>query len=104
MNVTAIMCQRPVRDRTRTTTVTASATGGIAILAVLLRTVDTLIDGHFGFSDACALFAGLCSIPMNTLFLYMAPAGFGRDTWTLPFENIYSIAKVRCVIFLLESS
>jgi hypothetical protein len=94
LNVTATMCQRPVRDLTRLPRVIASTHGGVAALAALLRTINTQGESQFGWDDACAPVAGIFSIPMNVLILRMADAGLGRDTWTLPFDNVSRIMKV----------
>jgi hypothetical protein len=59
LNVTETMCQRPRRNKTYKTTVGASVTGGSAVLAVVLRIIDTWVDGHFGWHDACAVGAGI---------------------------------------------
>ncbi|KAH8730153.1 hypothetical protein GQ44DRAFT_823495 [Phaeosphaeriaceae sp. PMI808] len=94
LNVTDTMCQRPVRDRTHISTVVAGITGGSAVLAVILRTIDVLVDGQFGWDDACTLAAGIWVIPMNAVQFPIGPAGFGRDAWTVPFENLVLIQKM----------
>jgi hypothetical protein len=96
MNVTDTMCQRPRRDKSHQTTVGASLVGGLAVLAVVLRTIEARLGGHFGWHDACALGAGICAIPFNAVQLLIGPAGFGRDTWTVPTHNLVLILKVRC--------
>jgi divalent metal cation (Fe/Co/Zn/Cd) transporter len=78
---------------TRLPVAIASAFGGVAALSALLRTVNTLIEGHFVWDDACALVAGICSILINVLILRMASAGQGRNMWTLPFGNVSLIMK-----------
>jgi hypothetical protein len=97
-NQTSVLCDWPVRGRTYITTVVASTTGSLTVLAVLLRTVDALMYHHFGWHDACALVAGIWAVPMNTVQLLVGPAGFGRDVWTVPFDQLVLIQKVSLLI------
>jgi hypothetical protein len=98
MNVTHTICQRPRRDNTFVATICAPLVGSLAVLAVVLRTVEACIGGRFGWHDACALGAGVWAMPFNAVGLLIGPAGFGRDVWTVPFENLAFIQKVRCPI------
>jgi hypothetical protein len=93
-NATAEMCDWPIRMKTYVTTVVVSTTGSLSILTFLLRTIDARLFGHFGWHDAYALGAGICAIPMNTVQLLVGRAGFGRDIWTVPFDNLILIQKV----------
>jgi hypothetical protein len=95
LNITATMCQRPVRNRSIQPMTIASVSGSIAAISVLLRTLDALVNGPFKWDDVCSLGAGLTMIPMNVLQLRIVSAGLGRDTWTLPFEDVTYIQKVR---------
>jgi hypothetical protein len=97
-NVSDHMCQRPWRDKTYKVTIVAAVTGGSAALAVVLRMIDALIEGHFGWHDACALGAGIWASPMNVAQFLIGLAGFGRDAWTVPFENLVVVQKVRCQV------
>lgn len=94
LNITATMFQRPVRDRSLEPMVIASVSGSVAALSVLLRTLDALLTGRFAWDDACALGAGLTLVPMNAMLLRTASVGLGRDTWTLPFDDVTYIQKV----------
>jgi hypothetical protein len=93
-NATSLMCDWPVRGKTYVTTVVATTTGSLTVLAVLLRTVDAWMYDQFGWHDACALGAGIWAIPMMTVQLLVGPAGFGRDIWTVPFDKLVLIQKV----------
>ncbi|KAH7094750.1 hypothetical protein FB567DRAFT_586104 [Paraphoma chrysanthemicola] len=53
-----------------------------------------LLDGQFGWHDACALGAGIWAIPMNAMQFPLSAAGFGRDIWTIPPENVTRIQKL----------
>ncbi|KAF1839259.1 hypothetical protein BDW02DRAFT_594007 [Decorospora gaudefroyi] len=98
LNITAIMCKRPVRDRSQDSIIISGVTGGITTLAFLLRTTDTLLDRRFGWHDVCALAAGICSIALNVLLLLrMASTGLGRDSWTMPFDNIIFVLKMEWI-------
>jgi hypothetical protein len=92
-NATSLMCNWPVRGKTYVTTIVATTTGSLAVLAVLLRTFDASMYEHFCWHDACALGAGIWAIPMNTVQLLVGPAGFGRDIWTVPFDKLILIQK-----------
>ncbi|EOA92300.1 uncharacterized protein SETTUDRAFT_162727 [Exserohilum turcica Et28A] len=94
LNITATMFQRPVRDRSLEPMVIASVSGSVAALSVLLRTLDALLTGRFAWDDACALGAGLTLVPMNAMLLRTASVGLGRDTWTLPFDDVTYIQKL----------
>jgi hypothetical protein len=89
-NATAELCDWLVREK-RHVTVVASTTGSLAVFAVLLRTIDALLYGRFGWHDACALVAGVWAVPLNTVQLLVGPAGFGADIWTVPFDNLVRI-------------
>lgn len=92
------MCDWPVREKTYVTTVVASTTELLAVFAVLLRTIDALLFRQFGWHDACASGAGIWAVPMNTVQLLIGAAGFGRDIWTVPFDNLVLIQKVSTVL------
>ncbi|KAI1548338.1 CFEM domain containing protein [Pyrenophora tritici-repentis] len=106
LNVIATVCQRPIRNNTIKPIVIGSVSGGLSILAVLLRTVDTVVDGHFGWGDACALGAGITSIPMTGFLLRIAFAGLGWDTWTLSPDRITYVQKLEWLtqIFYLPTT
>ena len=94
-NVTVTRCKDPVRDRTKITNLLCGVTGGLALLAVSLRTVNALYIGAFGKDDACALAAGIFMVVDNAVTFPAGPAGYGLDIWMVPFEKITFILKVR---------
>ncbi|EUC34446.1 hypothetical protein COCCADRAFT_25423 [Bipolaris zeicola 26-R-13] len=94
LNITATVCQRPVRNRSIQPLTVASVSGSIATISVLLRTLDAVLNRSFRWDDACSLGAGLALIPMNAIQLRIASAGLGRDAWTLPFDDITYIHKL----------
>ncbi|EUC46825.1 hypothetical protein COCMIDRAFT_91831 [Bipolaris oryzae ATCC 44560] len=94
LNITAIMCQRPVRNRSNQPLAVASVSGSIATISVMLRTLDAVLNRSFHWDDACSPGAGLTLIPMNAIQLRVASAGLGRDAWTLSFEDITYIRKL----------
>lgn len=99
LNVTNTMCERPIRDRTKISSVLCGITGSLAIIAVILRMINTWQCENFAMDDACALLAGLFVIPENAATFATGPAGFGKDIWTVPFDKITYILKVRCSPF-----
>lgn len=86
------MCGNPVRDITSTTPIVTGVSGGLAILAVIVRCIR--LDAYFGYDDIFAVASLLAALPMGALEFVMAKDGFGKDIWTIPFENIYRIIKV----------
>ena len=94
-NVTATECKDPVRNRTKITNLLCGVTGGLALLAVSLRTANALYIGAFGKDDACALAAGIFMVVDNAVTFPAGPAGYGLDIWMVPFEKITFIFKVR---------
>jgi hypothetical protein len=93
-NATSLMCDWPLRGKTHITTIVATTTGSLTVLAVLLRTVDAWRYDQFGWHDGCVLGAGIWAIPMNIVQLLVGPAEFGRDIWTVPFDKLVLIQKV----------
>ncbi|KAJ5060160.1 hypothetical protein PSV08DRAFT_29112 [Bipolaris maydis] len=94
LNITAIMCQRPVRNHSVQPLAVASVSGSIATISVVLRSLEAVLNRSFHWDDACSLGAGLTLIPMNAIQLCIASAGLGRDAWTLPFDDITYIHKL----------
>lgn len=94
LNITAIMCQRPVRNRSIQSLTVASVSGSIATISVMLRSLDAVLNRSFRWDDACSLGAGLTLIPMNAIQLRIASAGLGRDAWMLPFDDVTYIHKM----------
>jgi hypothetical protein len=88
------MCDTPVRDNTRITNLLCGITLNLALIAVILRTVNALYIGAFGKDDACALIAGIFMIIDNAVTFPAGPAGYGLDIWRVPFDNITFILKV----------
>jgi hypothetical protein len=99
--VIATECKDPVRDRTKITNLLCGVTGGLALLAVSLRTANALYIGAFGKDDACALAAGIFMVVDNAVTFPAGPAGYGLDIWMVPFEKITFILKVRHSILSL---
>lgn len=94
LNVTDTMCERPGHDDTKRTNIVCGITGGLAVVAVALRTWHAISNGIFEKDDLCALAAGVFVIIDNGVTFPTGPAGFGKDTWNVPFENITFILKV----------
>lgn len=101
LNVTETTCLRPVRDNTHLVTIVAAVTGGAALVLVLLRLYTSIAGHQFGLDDTCAAAAGVVLIVINTITLFLGPAGIGRDIWYLTPEQIYHAIKVRELTALL---
>ena len=95
VNITMTMCGAPVRDNTHVLPLISGISGLFALVAVIVRVIAA--GRNFALDDFFVVAAMAGAIPMDVLQLYTGPAGFGRDIWTVPFENLYYILKVsRC--------
>ncbi|PVI04707.1 hypothetical protein DM02DRAFT_555946 [Periconia macrospinosa] len=90
-NATQTLCGAPVRDITSITPVIAGVSGGLALMAVIIRVWIT--GANFGLDDGCVVAALTLAIPMAVLEFLMSNLGFGKDIWTIEPENIYEIVK-----------
>lgn len=86
------MCGAPVRDITSITPIVSGVSGGLAIVAVIIRCIST--GGMFAWDDIFAVLALITALPMGILEFFMSADGFGKDIWTIEPHNIYTIVKV----------
>ncbi|KAF2020438.1 hypothetical protein BU24DRAFT_469208 [Aaosphaeria arxii CBS 175.79] len=104
VNVTSTRCGVPVRDRGTSLLVVAILSAVGAIIAVTIRTTVGLVQKTFGFDDIFALLAALFGVPVAIMQCNTPGLGFGRDTWTVKIENIYTVQKMvyasQCCYFL----
>lgn len=104
-----------MRDNTAVTPVITAVSGGLAFVCVLLRIVDRFPQwSQLQWADLCVVLALVCdavytisvegkvliavqvfAIPMAVLEFIMSKDGFGKDIWTIPFDQITRIVKVR---------
>jgi hypothetical protein len=91
-NSTETMCGHPVRDITHITPIVTGVSGGLALLAVIVRCL--LSSSKFGLDDAFVVAAFVSALPMGILEFIMSADGFGRDIWTIPPTKIYRIVQV----------
>ncbi|KAK5456025.1 hypothetical protein LTS15_005344 [Exophiala xenobiotica] len=88
------LCQAPIRDDTAVTPIVTAVSGLVAIVCVVLRVADRFPGKQkFQWADLCVVTSLLLAIPMAILEFYMSSDGFGKDVWTLPFDNITRIVK-----------
>ncbi|KAI1624485.1 50S ribosomal protein L36e [Exophiala viscosa] len=93
-NATATLCQQPVRDNTAITPVITAVSGLLAIVCVLMRLADKYPHWErLQWADLCVVISLLLAIPMAVLEFYMSSAGFGKDIWTISFDNITRIVQ-----------
>ncbi|KAL2822666.1 hypothetical protein BJX63DRAFT_427222 [Aspergillus granulosus] len=98
-NVSNTMCGIEPRDISHITPIVTSVFMSLAIAATLVRCFGS--RHHFGPEDIFALLALLLAIPMGALEYPMAKDGYGKDIWSLPFDNITRIIKFTWVLQLL---
>jgi hypothetical protein len=88
------MCNAPIRSRSNTIMLFTCLSGALAFIATCIRTLVAFSQGSFGLDDASAIVAELASIPFTVFVAYLASIGFGRDTWTVDPEKLYTFQKV----------
>ncbi|KAE8151417.1 hypothetical protein BDV25DRAFT_138839 [Aspergillus avenaceus] len=93
------MCDQPVRDITHITPIVTTVFGILAIIATLMRTLQ--FPKQFGAEDIFAILALLASLPMGALEFVMSNYGFGKDIWTIPFDNITRIVQYTWITQML---
>lgn len=95
------MCNLPVHDITHITPIVSGISGGLATIAVTIRTV--LAIGDFYIDDLFIIIALVVgALPMGILEFFTSADGFGRDMWTVEPEKLYRIIQVRnWYIFIL---
>lgn len=94
VNVTSTMCNRPIRDQSNLLFVTGLVSGKAALLVGGVRTFVASYQDSFGLDDAFALAAEAACLPVTVIQCITPKLGFGKDTWTVPQENIYRALKV----------
>ncbi|KAL3478464.1 hypothetical protein BJX99DRAFT_256361 [Aspergillus californicus] len=98
-NASNALCGIEPRDVSRITPTVTGIFMGLAIAATLVRCSES--RHHFGPEDIFATLALLFAIPMGALEYPMAKDGYGKDIWSLPFDNITRIVKLTWVLQLL---
>jgi hypothetical protein len=88
------MCDIPIKDRTSALITTNAVFGALALIALCIRMIVSLQQNIFGYDDFLALVAYTFAAPVTFGQLVCGVLGFGRDTWAVPAENIYTIMKV----------
>jgi hypothetical protein len=68
--------------------------GGVAILCVVLRIADRIPRWqNLQWADLLVVLSLIFAIPMAVLEFLMASDGFGKDIWTISFDQITRIVK-----------
>ena len=94
VNTTYAMCGVPIKDRSKDLIITNAVFGACALIAILIRMFVAAQQHMFTIDDFCALAAFLFSLPDTYGQIYAGVLGFGKDTWAVKPENIYTIMKV----------
>jgi hypothetical protein len=92
-NITETLCEHPIRDITHITPIVTGVSGGLAIFAVVVRTI--IAGAGIATDDILVIVALITALPMGILEFFMAADGFGKDIWNIPSEKVYTIVKVR---------
>ncbi|POS68616.1 hypothetical protein DHEL01_v212990 [Diaporthe helianthi] len=110
LNATKTSCGEPVRDLTVITPVVTAVSGTFAIVAVVMRLVDSFNRGNMlNWSNLLIILAlvsvlkDVCAGQVTGMIIHItldadnsivSTDGFGRDIWTLPHDNITEIIMV----------
>lgn len=94
VNVTSTMCGTPIRDRSNVIFITGIVAGTIALTAVSVRTLASIIQSSFGLDDVFAIAAEAACLPVTVIQCITPKLGFGKDTWVVPHHDIYKVLKV----------
>ncbi|KAI9370284.1 hypothetical protein BJX61DRAFT_544765 [Aspergillus egyptiacus] len=98
-NASSTMCGIEPRDISHITPTVTSVFMPLAIAATLVRCLES--RHHFGPEDVFAILALLFAVPMGALEYPMAKDGYGKDIWSLPFDNITRIVKFTWLLQLM---
>ena len=94
-NISALLCNNPVRDRTLEIKLTGPILSGIAIIFVVIRVAARrpFTTNLFSWDDGLIVAAAVLAIPATIVHYYMAVNGMGRDVWTLPYDHITNVLR-----------
>ncbi|KAH7370402.1 hypothetical protein BKA65DRAFT_562060 [Rhexocercosporidium sp. MPI-PUGE-AT-0058] len=118
MNISATVCGAPVRDRSKSFDAITIIFGSLSLVAVILRVISRHwfnfslgLDDVFIVGIVVGLFPNECSRIMKpTIFqllnfsicainIYgLSANGFGRDVWTVPFQQITNVIRYSYVV------
>ncbi|KAL4864059.1 hypothetical protein BDV12DRAFT_189228 [Aspergillus spectabilis] len=100
-NASNALCGIEPRDISHITPTVTSVLMGLAIAVTLVRCLES--RHHFGPEDIFANLAlvVLSTSPSPTLIALVAKDGYGKDIWSLPFDNITRIVKFTWVLQIL---
>ncbi|KAK0628088.1 hypothetical protein DIS24_g10834 [Lasiodiplodia hormozganensis] len=95
-NATQTLCGAPVRDRTKSVSVSGIVGGIFALIAYVLRMVarHPKFGGTLGWDDAMMTVVVVLVAPLTCLSVVLANLGLGKDIWTIPFDNITHILYI----------
>ncbi|KAF2772154.1 hypothetical protein EJ03DRAFT_348959 [Teratosphaeria nubilosa] len=98
----AATCDIPVRDRSQGILIIEWTLFAIAVLAVGIRLMarTTTVGGH-GLDDAMVVISLLLLVMMAVMQTLMVTAGFGKDIWGIPLENIQPFLLYQWICVLI---
>ncbi|KAH4057734.1 hypothetical protein HBI68_108950 [Parastagonospora nodorum] len=96
-NVTAMMCDDPLRDRSAENRAVVIVLAVLSACMVLLRIIQKLLgpsENRFGLDDIF-LFTTMIVFQPSAIIVVasLIPSGMGRDVWTLSFGTISEFGK-----------
>ncbi|KAH6696592.1 putative integral membrane protein [Leptodontidium sp. MPI-SDFR-AT-0119] len=88
MNISATECGAPVRDRSKSFDAITIIFGSSSLVAVILRVISRhWFNFSLGLDDV--FIVGIVVVSAN---------GFGRDVWTVPFQQITNVIRYSYVV------
>ncbi|KAH0832583.1 hypothetical protein FOPE_01153 [Fonsecaea pedrosoi] len=95
-NVSLTACGAPVRDRSSLISGFGAGGGAVALVIYAVRIFAKIIvpAARIGYDDITISIAMLLLVPFSALSVVLASHGYGKDIWTVPFDDITLILKV----------
>ena len=95
-NISAQICNTPVRNKTLEVKVLGPTLCLIAIIFVAIRIIARrpFVSDLFGWDDALIIAALAFAMPVGVTHIYLARYGLGKDIWTVPFGHITDMLRL----------
>ncbi|OAP59241.1 hypothetical protein AYL99_06539 [Fonsecaea erecta] len=102
-NVSMTACGSPIRDRSSLVSGFGAGGGAVALIIYMIRIFAKLKvpAAKIGYDDITITIAMILLIAFSALSVVLASNGYGRDIWTVPFDDITLILKVYFIDELL---
>ncbi|KIW23700.1 uncharacterized protein PV07_11879 [Cladophialophora immunda] len=102
-NVSMTACGAPIRDRSNLVSGFGAGGGAVALVIFLVRIFAkiTVPAAKIGYDDITITIAMILLVAFSALSVVLASHGYGKDIWTVPFDDITLILKVYFIDELL---